>query len=146
MGEDVITLLTNAQVETDRIVAAGWDKHVQCEVDHPCCTVERSFMEAKQTRIQNKRSDIMVQQSWWQKLEDRRLSIEDECSEERQWKCDEQQSDCTNGEARDENCECDEWYPRCPTYACENGMSRDPETCACSANFEIQPADNQNNQ
>lgn len=118
--------------KTNRIVAEGWDEHVQCEIDHPCCTVEESFLRAKQQKIQTTRSDIMTKQDWFARLEARRKKIDEECKEERPVTCDDNQSLCPDGSERDQACECAEAeLPDCPRYACANGEPRNAKDCSC---------------
>jgi len=122
---------------TKRTVQQGWEKHVKCEIDHPCCTVDEVTIHNLHMEVHRIRDKIIDFQTKWQLLEHRRVEIEVECADVHEWpECgSDQLSPCPDGQARladTETCECPDYgYPMCPEYLCWDDSARNPKDCSC---------------
>lgn len=126
MQKQVLT----AKSETERIVRAGWDKKVQCEVDFPCCTYGEEYTSNVKNMMITARGKVArYYDHWWAKELKRRELVAEcgipvVCANE---------GPCWNGEPRrdDDDCSCPPLVlPECPAVDCWDGHPVD-ENCAC---------------
>jgi len=119
--------------QTRAIVEDGWTEQVQCQKDHPCCSVSEIAWANNVTSIKENRKKINGLLEKWQEFEKRRVELEKMCPISVDYKCSDIGS-CPDGSARndDELCSCpDIGYAPCPATECESGIARDPATCEC---------------
>ena len=116
------------------IMKEGWDKEVQCEIDHPCCKVSEVTWNNNVTSVNRIRQLIIQKYKKWEEFEKRRLEIEEECPYNDYLTCD-KLPPCWDGSERadDADCSCPAFvYPQCPVTTCEGStLPPNPETCEC---------------
>jgi len=132
--DSLVTMVENTKDKTKTIVNQGWEKHVQCEKDHPCCQTSYQVAYNKHVQIVTTRQKIQELQGYWESLYNREKTIETDCPapEYGPYECAAKAGTCPDGGVRDDLCECEfPLEPICPKTPCANGMMRDIVTCAC---------------
>jgi hypothetical protein len=66
-------------LSTEVLVAEGWETAVQCEVDHPCCTVSETVWKNVQTQITQTHELVVRKRTEYEDLERRKHEIETMC-------------------------------------------------------------------
>jgi len=126
----------NTIANTKRTVRQGWNKHVQCELDHPCCEIEEPVAINMRLAIHTLRNDYLKASKTWWELERRRIEIEIECRDDLDFPGCPEQATCLDQSQRDfsdEFCGCKpQDLPACPMYSCFDGSDRDEDTCFCT--------------
>lgn len=66
-------------LRSKEIVASGWDNAVQCEIDHPCCTVSETVWNNLMIQIEQTESLLAQKRSHLLEIQLNRCELETAC-------------------------------------------------------------------